>query len=208
MRGTKRTLWMAALVLVACGGSAELRVDETKGIPPVKGSTEISLATYTCGQPITSGEVTVTTTVVAGGCQFSFDKDVPVLKAADYDKIPDFKGATNLVQRVELTVKTLSFADAATGTKLDLSTAVTSATLMVNGQQVADKSVLTQLPKTVTLSGEALNQLKTKVDARQPASVHLTVVMVLPNDPKPPSRLKVDYDAQPALILGAGGIKL
>jgi hypothetical protein len=207
MRFVKRTLLVAAVAVMACGGSPEIRVDETKGIPAVKGTTQIALASYTCGQPISSGDVTVTTTVVSGGCQFSFDKDVPVLKTTDYNNIPDFQGATNLVQRVELTVKVLKFSDATTGTALDPGTAITSASLSVNGQAVADKSTLTQLPKTVTLSGDALTQLKTKVDARQAASVHLTVVVVLPDTPKPPSQLKVDYDAQPALILGTGSLK-
>lgn len=194
---------VAALTMWACGQAAEVRVDESKGIPPVKGSTEVALGSFTCGMPIVSGEVTVQTKVVGNGCELSFDRDVPVLRAEDYTNIPDLKVATALVQRIELTVKRLAFTDAATSTPLDLATRVTSAQLSVNGQLVAEKESLTSLPKTVTLSGAALEAMKSKIDARQPASVRTRVVLVLPNMPPPPQRLLIDYDSQPAIILGA-----
>ena len=194
---------VAALTMWACGQAAEVRVDESKGIPPVKGSTEVALGSFTCGMPIVSGEVTVQTKVVGNGCELSFDRDVPVIRAEDYTNIPDLKVATALVQRIELTVKRLAFTDAATSTPLDLATRVTSAQLSVNGQLVAEKDSLTSLPKTVTLSGAALDAMKSKIDARQPASVRTRVVLVLPNMPPPPQRLLIDYDSQPAIILGA-----
>jgi hypothetical protein len=193
---------MLGLAVGACG-PAEVRVDETKGIPPVKGTTEVSLQNFTCGMPITAGEVRVETKVVMGGCELSFDRDVPVLKAEDYTNIPDLRAATALVQRIELVVKSLKFTDGATMQALDLNTRVTSAQLSVNGQLVAEKATLTQLPRTVTLSGAALDQLKARIDARQAASVQTRVVMVLPTMPAPPPRLVVDYDTQPAIILGA-----
>lgn len=197
-----RIVALAVLFALGCGPiNAEIRIDETKGIPPVKGNQEVQLGTYTCGMPITSGEVTVQTKVVTGGCEFSFDKDVPVLKTEDYTNIPDLRAATALVQRIELTVKKLAFTDGAM--PLDVNTRVTSATLSVNGQQVADKASLTDLPKTVILSGAALETLKSKIDARQPASVLTRVVVVLPSMPAPPAKLVVDYEAQPAIILGA-----
>lgn len=189
-----------ALVVMACGQAAEVRIDETKGIPPVKGTTDVQLGTFTCGQPITSGDVTVQTKTVSGGCELSFDRDVPVLRAEDYSNIPDLKVATSLVQRVELSVNKLTLTDGSAA--LDLNTRVTSATLQINGQLVAEKATLTSLPKTVTLSGTALEQLKARIDARQPASVATRVVVVLPSMPPPPSRLVIDYDAQPAVILG------
>lgn len=194
---------VAALTMWACGQAAEVRVDESKGIPPVKGSTEVALGSFTCGMPIVSGDVTVQTKVVGNGCELSFDRDVPVLRAEDYTNIPDLKVATALVQRIELTVKRLAFTDAATSTPLDLATRVTSAQLSVNGQLVAEKESLTSLPTTVTLSGAALDAMKSKIDARQPASVRTRVVLVLPNMPPPPQRLLIDYDSQPAIILGA-----
>ena len=200
----RRGIWVAAaLAMWACGQAAEVRVDESKGIPPVKGSTEVALGSFTCGMPIVSGDVTVQTKVVGNGCELSFDKDVPVIRAEDYTNIPDLKAATALVQRIELTVKKLAFTDAATSMPLDLATRVTSAQLSVNGQLVAEKDSLTSLPKTVTLSGAALEAMKSKIDARQPASVRTRVVLVLPNMPPPPQRLLIDYDSQPAIILGA-----
>ena len=45
-----------AVGLWACGGAAEIRIDETKGVPPVKGTTEVNLASFTCGTPITAGD--------------------------------------------------------------------------------------------------------------------------------------------------------
>lgn len=197
------TRLLAGLVVVAfsCGQVAtEVRVDETKGIPPVKGSTEVALSSFTCGMPITSGQITVQTKVVQGGCELSFDKDVPLLTAQDYGSIPELKVATSLVQRIELTVKKLAFTDGMAA--LDLNTRITSATLSVNGQQVADKASLATLPTTVVLSGAALDALKSKIDARQPVSVLTHVVVVIPDMPAPPAKLVVDYDTQPAVILG------
>lgn len=195
---------LAALAVAACGGqAAEVRVDESKGIPPVKGTTEVQLASFTCGMPIVSGDVTVQTKVVAAGCELSFDRDVPVIKADDYSNIPDLQGATALVQRVELTVKRLAFTDGATSMPLDLATRVVSAQLSVNGQLVAEKDSLTSLPKVVRLEGAALEAMKSKIEARQPASVRARVVLVIPTMPAPPARLVIDYDSQPAIILGA-----
>lgn len=202
-------LGLLVLALAWCGcGSAtvEVRIDETKGIPAVKGSTSVSIpSSFTCGTTIQSGAYTVNTRVVTGGCEFSFDQTVEVLKASDYQSLPELKGATNLVQRIELTVKKLAFADG-NGVVLDLATRVTSATLSVSGQVVATKADLTALPRVVSLSGAALDGLKAQIDARSPASVKATCVVVLPDSPKPPDTLKIDYDAQPAIVLGPGKI--
>lgn len=196
-----------AFGFAACG-PVEVRIDETRGVPAVKGQTEISLASYTCGQPIAAGTKSVATRVVPGGCEFTFDDTVEVLTADDYQSIGELKTASNLVQRIELSVKKLAFVDAATGTALDLSTRVTSVVLSVNGQQVADKAALTHLPVVVKLEGAALTALKAKIDARQPASVAVKAVAVIPDMPAPPERLKLDYEAQPAIILGPGEVKV
>ncbi|MFZ5441783.1 MAG: hypothetical protein ACOZQL_17400 [Myxococcota bacterium] len=203
----KRVLAMCAMALAACG-PVEVRIDETKGVPSVKGQTEVSLSSFTCGQPIAAGDKTVTTKMVTGGCEFTFDDTLEVLKASDYEQIGELKTASNLVQRVELSVKKLDFIDGTSGAKLDLSTRVTSATLSVNGQQVADKAQLASLPVVVTLSGAALAAIKSKVDARQPVSVAVKAVAVLPDTPKPPDKLKIDYEAQPAIIIGPGEVKV
>jgi hypothetical protein len=202
---TRRLAVLVVLALAACG-PAEIRIDGTKGVPAVKGQTEINLGTYTCGQPITAGTKTVATKVVSGGCEFTFDDTIEVLSASNYQDIGELKVAANLVQRVEMSINALTFTDGTSGAALDLSTRVTSVTLAVNGQAVADKSALTHLPTVVSLSGDALTVLKAKVDARQPASVAVKVVAVLPDTPAPPAKLKLDYDAQPAIIIGPGKI--
>lgn len=195
-----------SLGMAACA-PAEIRIDETQGVPEVKGSTEVTIPTnFMCGTAIAAGNKTVATRAVTGGCEFTFDDNVEVLKASDYEAIPDLKVASNIVQRVELNIKKLSFTDAATGMTLDLATRVTSVVLTVNGQQVADKATITSLPTVVRLEGAALTTIKAKVDARQPASVQVKAVAVLPDMPRPPERLKIDYEAQPALILGPGKI--
>jgi hypothetical protein len=204
----RRSAVLLALAVSACG-PVEVRIDETKGVPAVKGQTEVSISTtFTCGTALPAGDKMVATRVVSGGCEFTFDDTIEVLKASDYQDIGELKTAANLVQRVELTVKKLAFVDAATGTALDLSTRVTSVVLSVNGQQVADKTALSNLPKVVKLEGAALTDLKAKVDARQPASVAVRAVAVLPDMPRPPERLKIDYEAQPAIILGPGEVKV
>lgn len=203
----KRTaVVLAALAIAACA-PAEIRIDETQGVPEVKGSTEVSIpSNFTCGTAIAAGDKTVATRAVTGGCEFTFDDTLQVLKASDYESIPDLKVASNIVQRVELNVKKLAFTDAATGMVLDLNTRVTSVVLTVNGQKVADKAAIASLPTVITLEGAALTTIKAKVDARQPASVAVKAVAVLPDMPRPPDRLKIDYEAQPALIIGPGKI--
>lgn len=196
------------MVLSACG-PVEVRIDETKGIPSVKGNTEVTIGTsFTCGQPITAGDKTVTTKAVTGGCEFTFDDSIEVLKATDYQSIPELKVSTNLVQRIELTVKKLSFVDGTTMQALDLQTRITSVELQVNGQKVADKASIASLPAVVKLEGAALTAIKAKVDARQAASVGVKAVAVLPSMPAPPEKLKIDYEAQPAFIIGPGDVKL
>ena len=203
----KRTVVMlAALGMTACA-PAEIRIDETQGVPEVKGSTEVTIpSNFTCGTAIAAGDKMVATRAVTGGCEFTFDDTLQVLKASDYEAIPDLKGASNVVQRVELNVKKLAFTDAATGMTLDLNTRVTSVVLSVNGQKVADKAAIASLPTVISLEGDALSSIKAKVDARQPASVAVKAVAVLPDMPRPPDRLKIDYEAQPALIIGPGKI--
>jgi hypothetical protein len=178
-------------------------------VPNVAGSTEVTLpANFMCGMAVGTAPTVVQTRAVTGGCEFTFDDDVQVLQASDYDAIPEFTGGSNLVKRVEVSVKKLDFVDGASNAKLDLATRIQSASFVVNGQQVLDKSKLGSLPITVQLGGSALDPLKAKVDARQAASVNIKAVAVLADDPPPPQRLKIDYDVQPAIVLGPGDIKL
>jgi hypothetical protein len=202
---------LAALVvplsLLACG-PLEVRIDQSKGLPTITGTVTVDVpANFTCGTTITQAPYTVTTTKTATGCSFAADQDVVLLKASDYSGIPELSGATNLVQRIELTVSQLTFTDATTSTVLDPSTRVTSATLTVNAQAlISNKSQLSTLPTTVTLSGTALTSLKASIDARTAASVHASAVVELPDTPAPPAKLKIDYTVLPAVILGPGKI--
>ena len=190
------------LSLCACT-AAEVRIGEGK-IPSIKGNDSITLGSYTCGQPISDDTYTVTTVDRGADCEFNFDQDVTIISASDYQSIPDLMGSTNLVQAVEVTVKTLKFSDASNNMPLNVDTYVKSVVLKIDGEQVATKSTLATLPATVKLSGTALNNIKARVDARQPASVHATATMVVPKMPAPPAELKVEYDAQPTVVLGAG----
>jgi hypothetical protein len=204
----QRRLVFLVLLSIACGAAPEIRLGAKNGIPAVTGSTEVTLDAFVCGNPIAAGDTTITTQKVSGGCQLSFDKDVEIVKASDYSNIPELKGATNLLQAVEMTITRLDFTDTTTNTALDLSTQVTTVTLSINGQQVADKAALSALPKTVSLTGAALDAVKAKVNQRLPATVTATCVAVLPDSPPPPKKMKIDYDAQPTLVLGTGSIKL
>ena len=200
-----RRHWLMAGFLLAACGPVELRIDETKGVPSLDGDTEVSLGgSFTCGEPITGNGSTVTTRVVSGGCEFTFDDTVDVLTAADYQSIPDFNAPTNLVQRIELTIKKVDLIDGDTNAVLDLKTRVSSAVVTVDGQQVADKSTLSVLPNTVAVNGALLEKLKSRIDARQPVSVAVKSVVVLPDTPAYPKKLKISYALQPAIVLGTG----
>ena len=201
----RRITLALAMVLTACS-AAELRIDETKGVPSVSGNQSVDLGTYTCGDTLPAGDYTVVTTPVTGGCQFSVNGTVQELQASDYESIPEFKGAAYLVKRIELSINKLDFVDGS-GAKLSLDTQVTSATLKINGQQVATRSDLTSLPHVVSLDDDSLTSLKTAIDNRQPASVTVNAIAVLPDNPAPPSKLGVSYAVQPAIILGPSDVK-
>ncbi len=196
------------IAFVTACGPIEMRIDESKGIPAVEGQVDFAIGSaFVCGEAIAAGNKTVTTRAVTGGCEFSFDDTIEILTAADYQRVGELKSASNLVQRVELSIEKLAFVDGDSGATLDLSTRVTGVNVIVNGQLVADKTTVSKLPTIVKIEGDALAPIKAKVDARQPASVSMKVIAILPDNPKPPAKLKIDYKAQPALIIGPGTIK-
>lgn len=196
-----RLSFVVLAALLSCG-PAEIKVGARSGIPAITGSTTITLDTFVCGEPISSGGETVQTKVVPEGCELTYSRTTPLMQPGDYDNIPEFRGASKIVKRVELTVSRLTFVDGTTGATLDLATRIVSASFSVNGQQLADKSSLSSLPKVIVLEGAALNEVKSAVEARRAASVQVKVVVVIPQTPAPPASLTVDYDAQPAIILG------
>ncbi len=196
------------VALTACNFvQPEVRIGAGQGIPSIRGTADIELEKHVCGMPITAGAYTVTTKVVAGGCEFAFDKDVEVLATADYQRIPELSSATALLQSVELKITQLAFIDSTTQLALNPSQ-VKSASFSINGQLVGDRSTLTALPKTVVLQGAALSPLKANIDQRQPVTVRASSGVVLSDNPVPPTKMRIEYDAQPTLVLGAGEIKL
>jgi hypothetical protein len=198
----------AALALCSCNlVQPEVRIGAAQGIPSITGTAEVDLSSFVCGNAIPAGAYEVTTKVVADGCELSFDKDVDVLASTDYTRIPELSSGTTLLQTVELKITQLAFVDATTNVALDPATRMKSASFSVNGQLIGDKSTLSALPKTVTLQGTALAPLKSKIDQKQPATVHATSVVVLPDSPPPPKKMRIEYDAQPTLVLGTGEIK-
>ncbi len=206
----KRLSAACVALLLACGASPEVRVGEGK-IPKVSGNKTFSIGTHVCGDPIAADGYTVTSKEVNSGadCEYSFDQVVEVIRQSDYDTIGDLKLSSNLVQAIEFKVETLSFTDPAKNNMpLDYNGYVKTLSLRVEGQEVADKSKLAMLPITVKLTGSALSTIKVKVDARQPASVHVTAVLVVPKSPPLPAELNVTYSAQPTLVLGTGTVNL
>lgn len=189
----------------------EIRVGAAQGIPSISGTAEFDVGTFTCGNAIPAGAYMVTTKQVTGGCELSFDKDVEVVASSDYERIAELKSAgaaTALLQSVELKITQLAFIDATTNVALDPATQMKTAAFSVNGQLLGDKTTLGALPKTVTLSGASLTPLKSKIEQKQPATVRASSVVVLPDGSAPPKRMRIEYDAQPTLVLGAGEIKL
>lgn len=201
--------FVSAVCTVACG-PLEYTLDNSVGIPPIRGSSEVALSSFNCGDTIPAGKLTVATRAVAEGCELSFGEEVEVLKASDYDSIPALKtnglpgGGVKLIQRVEILVNKLLFTDVDAAQALDLNTRVSAASIVINGQTLADKASLVSLPAKVSLSGEALDVFKTNFDKRAPIKVGVRVLVVLPPSPQPPANLKVDYDAQPAVVVGPG----
>lgn len=203
----RRAALSSLFLLSACGlfgPASDNRIDEADGVPNISGSETVDIPTnFTCGADITSNGITVTTRTVTGGCEFTLDQDVQVLKSSDYQQYSELTTiGSKLVKSVEITIVALDFTDAATGQKLDLQTRVTSATLSINGEQVAEKAQLANLPFVATLGGNALAPIKSAVSAKQPVSVRASAVVVLPNTPAPPAKLGIKYDAKPAIILG------
>lgn len=196
----RRLLVCALFALTAC--LPEIRIGAKEGIPPIDGSTEIATEALVCGEPIAAGTGTVTTRKVPEGCELTYTENIQVIDEPDYQQISELTSLSGLLEAVELELTEFSFVDAATNTPLDTEKQISSATLALNGQWVADKGVLTSLPRILRLSGPALQPLKDAITQRQPASIRLDAVVVLFDDPPPPRRLRFEYRAQPTLVLG------
>jgi hypothetical protein len=197
-----RPLLLLSLSFALSACIPEIRIGADEGIPPIAGFNEVPIEGFTCGQPINAGVGTTTTRVVPGGCELSIVDDIQVIDDSDYSRNSDLARFSGLLEAVELNLTEFSFIDATTNVALDPATRITSATLAINGQQVADKGTLTALPQTLRLTGVALQPLIDAISRRQPASLRVDAVIVLPDDPPPPKALRFQYQAQPTLVLG------
>src|SRR4051812_18852427 len=122
-----KTIFASVTVCIALTGCSPptVSIGANEGVPAIKGNADFSLDNFTCGMMFTTQDgYTVTSTVSGSDCTISFDNVVTVLKASDYTNIPELMGASNLVQSIDLNVKTLAFKDADTGTALDLTSYV------------------------------------------------------------------------------------
>jgi len=195
-----------AFAVMSCG-PVEVRIDKKNGVKAVNGTLTASFrdsngTKFACGDTIVgsdaSQDYTVTTKVVSGGCDFSFDQSVEVLREADYATIKEFKEAVHYLNRVEVQVQRLDFFDD-NGTKFDIGR-LKEMRMTVNGQTVLDLDEIGALPRTVTLSGDALNTIKSAVKNRQRCTAHVTAhVLVLDRDT--PTGVRCEYESQPTLIL-------
>jgi hypothetical protein len=196
-------IFLTVLALVGTSGCLpEIRIGANEGLPPIGGTTEVSTDGFVCGEPITTGAGSATTRKVPGGCELTLAEEIQVIDEPDYARISDLAGFSGLIEAVELQLTEFSFIDSTTDTPLDLATGVTSATLAINGQQVADKTTLMSLPQTLRLTGPGLQPLKDAIYQRQPASLQLSAVVVLPDEPAPPKGLRLQYQAQPTIVVG------
>lgn len=208
----RSALMFAAMTLVACGagGGPEFTLSDGEGIKPIEGSVEVTIdtSTFHCGDTLPAGSKSVTTRVVTGGCEFSFDDSVEILKASDFASIKGLKESASLVKRVELDVERLDLLDVTTapGTKLDVATRVTSVNLTVSGQVVIpDKAALTNLPLTVPLQGEPLERVKSAIKSQSAVAMPVKGVAVLPDEPAVPGKLRIEYRVVPAVVMGVPG---
>ncbi|MBS1148643.1 MAG: hypothetical protein H6Q89_341, partial [Myxococcaceae bacterium] len=123
-----RLCTLPLLALTACNFvQPEIRIGAAQGIPSISGTAEVELVAFVCGNVIPAGAYSVTTQVVSGGCELSFDKDIEIVSAADYQRLPELGSATTLLQRIEVKITKLGFIDADTNVALDPQTRINSA---------------------------------------------------------------------------------
>lgn len=198
---------LAALAISACGAlNGEFRFSEDEGIPPIKSKYEIDIpADFKCGSTIEKDGYKVETVLAGDACEFSFKQDIEVIKEADYSG-PN--GATlagvKLVKRLEIEVTTFSVKDGTSGAALDLNTAIRALSVKVHGKEIISKDDVLKLPGTKVVDGEPLNKVKSDIIAKKPVILPIDAKVVLPLEPKPPAKLAVDFEGQPALVMGGG----
>lgn len=194
---------LCVLAMIGCG-PVEVRVGKEQGAKALNGAVaaRIPTTTFQCGDTVTASDTTQTYTVVsravAGGCEFTFDQDVEVVKVADYDAIKEFKVALKYLHRVEVKLGRLEFFDDS-GAKFDPDTRIRDLSLSINGEQVLDTEALKHLPKIMNLQGDGLRVIKAAIKARQACSVHVTAKVTI-LDAATKTGVRCEYESQPTYI--------
>jgi hypothetical protein len=199
---------VAASSLLACDALSdkisdvlpELTLGGEDGIPPVSGSTAFDVPKdFMCGDPITdpNGKYTITTAATtADTCTFTFDQDVTALEAKEYASRPELKGA-QFVKRVDIDVSKLAITDGAGKevTPKDMNGRAFGTTILTMDDLKATP------PFTKSIEGEPIEALKSKVQNKQDIVIPVQVVIVV-NTASTPTRIALDYEAQPNLVFG------
>lgn len=197
---------LPVLMLVGCDLLDDVVPDITlgkdEGIPPVSGSTTINVPQdYMCGAPITdpNAKYQVSSSGTQDACTFTFKQDVTALKSSDYSDRPELVGA-QAINGVNIDVTKFAITDAATGMQ---PTGLQSVNGKAFGETILTKDDLAKKPPfTKEIEGPAIDALKDKVSNKQDIVIPIEVVVVVALTPTPPAQLKLDFDAQPNLVIG------
>ena len=199
-RSLRALLFSLPFAAVACGVLPDVRLGKDANIPPISGSTTISIPQdYMCGDPImdSEGKYTVKSSGDASSCTFTFNQKVTAIKASDYDSNPQLEGA-QVVNGVDIDVTKFAFVDPATGKQPDNLRDLTGKAF---DEVILTKEDLTQtLPFTKKIRGAAVDALKDQVQAKEDIIIPVDVVVVV--SLPPPAQLRLDFEAQPNLIIG------
>jgi hypothetical protein len=193
--------------MFACG-PLEIRIGAADGAKPLNGEATAPVdtsatSTFQCGDVITAQDnvqtYTVTTAVVAGGCEFTFDQNVEIIAVGDYDVIKDFRNAVHFVNRVEVDIRRLDFFDDK-GEKFELDTHIRDLELWVDGEQMLNMEQVRNAPRVVVLAGPALANIKNAVKNREGCTVHVMAKVTL-LDSATRSGVRCQYESQPTYVV-------
>ncbi len=196
------TLCLAVLSFTALVGCSEVRLGSADGIPAINLDSEVRLPAFVCGTPFSQDGVTVSSKAIEGGCELTVEKTITVAGTSIYAKAGDIK-LSKVLSGIELHITKFALSDSSTGAAVDLSQ-LSWAYLSVNDELLADRDALTALPLTVRIDGVGLEPLKAQVDARTEITATLQVIAAVPDTVKIPATLKVDFEAQPEVLLLIG----
>lgn len=197
-------LALSAPLFAGCDSFGAVSLGASEGVPAIQGSTVINIPQdFKCGEAIEDPKMkyTVKTTGTQDSCTFTFNQDVTIIKASDYDSRPELKGA-QLIERVDFEVSKLGVRDAATDMALDPTTTLKDLRGTAFGTTILTKDDIGQkTPFTKTVEGAPVDALKAQVEAKQDIIVPVVVTVVVALTPTPPAQIALDFDAQPNVIV-------